>query len=141
MISRVLREKISEVWPELQFIVLSDSEWKVPHIEQVAKFLANAKTPGRPFIPKLFACEEYSISMMAEVRQLHAQQALNENWPEGERRNWPFGIVAGTKFKGEPINHWLNVCVCHEGIYILEPQTGEYWLATPANDDIFFLFM
>ena len=139
--SKTIRKNIAEIWPDLQFIVLSDPQWKVPQITDVAKFLINAKTPERQFVPNLFACEEYAVSLLAEVRQHHVQQALVEGWPEKEQRNWPLGIVFGSMFQGQPREHWLNVCVCHEGVYIIEPQTAEYWLATPANDNILFLFM
>ena len=122
-------------------MVLSDPEWKLPHLEEVIKTLSGMTTKDQVYIPQLFACEEFAFSLVAEVRQYHAKKAIKEKWPEPERRNWPLALVYGNRFYGGPDNHYLNVIDTIEGVYVIEPQNYTYWRANGDLDQVIFLNM
>lgn len=137
--SDAIREQIGVIWPDLQFLVLSDPEWWLPSAADLWSFLA--AQPDLPFVPHLYECEEQSLDTMAAQRRLHVKDYLRSTGHTKQRLNWPLGIVCGTRFAGIDVDHWQNICVTRSGVRLVERQTKRIWPPDPAQDQIYFLLM
>ncbi len=141
--SAYVRGKIAAIWPALKFVVLSDQLWFPPSKPALIDFLKESWPHVKPpYIPSVSECEEFSISLVAYQRKLHAVLVADGVIPITDRYNWPIGIVCGTRFRGRDIDHWQNICLTHDaGIMMIEPQTQEIWSPEPDQDEIYFLLM
>jgi hypothetical protein len=137
--SSQVRSELSKIWPNLRFVVLSDSEWWLPSVADVRSLLA--RLPRLDYIERLYECEEFALELVASQRRAHAADCQLGAVPAGERFNWPLGIVCGTRFRGHDMDHWQNLCLTADGIILIEPQTGQIWPPQPDMDQIYFLLM
>ena len=134
--SESIRERFFNLWPGLQFIVLTDPFWEQPTVADIRSYMNKLHKP--PYVENIFECEEFAIEFVSELRKRRAAASLGM---PGEKRNWPVGFVWGTKFSGKGINHFWNIAVVEEGIMCVERQTGEIRSASPDLDVVHFLFM
>lgn len=132
-----LREHFAGIWPDLKFIVLSDPAWAVPRMAQLQNWLQLSEAKKPPYIEHLFECEEFALKLVADQRE----QAAAELSKLGIRYNWPLGIVFGTRFGGQKMDHWKNICLTDEGLVLIEPQTNAIAMPTLATDRVDFLIM
>ena len=137
-----VRKAIKSVWPNLKYVVLSDSEWLLPDIEELRDMVKEVAIDRMSFIPPLFECEEFTMMLVTAVRARRADLATSGKLPREQWRNWPLGAVAGKLFRGVATNHWIGVCVTKQGLYLVEAQTGEDWKPVSGEDDKnYFLWM
>ena len=133
-----IRMQLNKVWPDLQFIVLSDPTYFQPTLEQISEKLNEFKKINYKYIPKLFECEEFALAFMTYCRSTRAKE-YNGSDP---KFNWPLGIVVGTKFNGEDINHWVCLCSVRDmGLLLIDSQDGAKWKPLKDKDNIYFLLM
>jgi hypothetical protein len=132
MPSQTVRRLMAQVWPELKFIILSDPQWQAPTQGEVLAALDAYAPRRRHYRQGVYECEEFAIDFMAFCRRINAQNADH---------NWPLGVVCGTRFKSEYMDHWANVCVSDDGLWLIEPQTGGVWAAKPVQDQVYFAMM
>lgn len=117
-----IQKRLKLIWPELKHIWCFDEEYDFPKIEEVRDFLdLNA-------IPKIEAespdCDDYALQLHALVKRYV---------------NWSFGECFADKVDGWSKFHNLNVCVCHDGIYLID--RGRSHEADSNNDNILFVRM
>ena len=136
-----VRKAIKAAWPKLKFMVLSDREWWLPEVENVEAMVHEVAVDRMSFIPPLFECEEFSLALVAAIRGRRADLYRAGKLQPERVRNWPLGVVCGTRFQGEDVDHWINVCVTRQGVWLIEPQTGLMWQPEKGEDEIFFLLM
>ncbi|KJS29550.1 MAG: hypothetical protein VR64_20580 [Desulfatitalea sp. BRH_c12] len=138
-----IRSELGLMWPDLQFIVLSDPAWLPTDKAQLqAELDACPRRPRGPiFIENLWACEENAIDLVLTVRKRRAEAAQRGEIPTSQWFNRPLGFVAGTRFNGRDMNHFANICRTRAGWLMIEPQTHAIWTPRSDTDDIYFLFM
>jgi hypothetical protein len=139
--SAVVRKEIKAVWSSQRFLVLSDTDWLLPEKDEVQNTIREVAVDRMPFVNRLFECEEFALMLVARVREHRAKLAMAGDLPKTQWRNWPLGCVGGTRFKGETVDHWINICLTKQGLFLIEPQTNEMWVPTESGDKIIFLFM
>ena len=133
-----IREQLNKIWPDLKFVVLSDPTYFQPTLQQLSDKLNEFKKLDYKYIKNLFECEEFALAFMTYCRSTRAKE-YNGSDP---RFNWPLGIVVGTKFNGELINHWICICLVKDlGLLLIDPQDGAKWQPSKDRDNIYFLLM
>jgi hypothetical protein len=122
-------------------MVLSDPEWACPHRAELEAAIKEMGIERLSYIRHLFECEEFATALMTTARGRRATMAETGKLPREQWRNWPLGIVCGARFRGVDEDHWINICLTREGLYLIEPQTGDMWRPIAGEDEIYFLLM
>ena len=139
--SEAVRKDIAAIWPDLQFILLSDPAWWDPDVAEVQEFLQTSGIEKLPYIEGIHECEEFSLQLVAELRRRRAEKAVAGMIPKNELLNWPFGFVFGTRFAGRDLDHWMGITHTRQGLWLIEPQTDAIWTPSRDRDQVLFLFM
>ena len=142
--AKEIRYELNNIWPNLKFIWLLDKVfWKLP-LGQLEKLLAKSRIPEMEFIPLFNDCDDFALQFMVEVRRKRYFARMKGILPE-EQRDYPvsIGFASGSQFRGISKYHAANICICQEGIYMLDatPYENRIWKADPKNDSIFFVFI
>jgi len=133
-----IREDLKYTWPDLKFVVLSDPTYFQPTLQQLSDKLNEFKNLDYEYIPKLFECEEFALAFMNHCRSTRAKEYDGSD----PKFNWPLGIVVGTKFNGELIDHWVCICSVRDNeLLLIDPQDGAKWQPSGDKDNIYFLLM
>ena len=88
------------------------------------------------FIKNIQDCDDIALQLHAEIKRIRGYQVELQKISQDEWYPWAFGEVFATKWMGRVGNHNGNICVCVEGIYLIEPQTDKIWEANPRNDEV-----
>jgi hypothetical protein len=136
-----IRKAVKETWRKRVIMVLSDPEWWLPAVASVKEEMDQVAVDRMVYVPQLFECEEFALALMYGVRRRRADLALTGKLPREEWRNFPLGRVVGKRFRGKKVDHWINICLTKEGLYLIEPQTREMWRPVESEDEIYFLDM
>jgi hypothetical protein len=139
--SAEVRKAVKTYDPKFKFMVLSDPEWCRPDAEEMQAMVREVAVDRMGFVHHLFECEEFALALVTAIRGRRADLAESGKLPREQWRNWPLGIVVGTHFRGQRVDHWINICLTREGLYLIEPQTGETWQPKPTEDKFYFLLM
>ena len=128
--SKKIRKRLERMFPELRHIWLTDPIYKpAPDMKDVLE-LWETELTKYSFKKNISECEEFALFCHAFVRQ---HQIFNFN----DKYNWAFGECMQRKEGGV---HSLNMYLTSSNIYMVEPQMGAYWQASP-EDDVFFVKM
>jgi hypothetical protein len=76
---------------------------------------------------KLQDCDNYALQLHAAVDVRH--------------QTWAFGEIVGHVYGMFPGIHAMNVCICEDGVYLIEPKTDEIRPASKEILDAFFVRM
>jgi hypothetical protein len=140
--STTVRRAVNDIWHKRRVVmVLSDPEWWLPTIEMIKEEIDQAATDRLTYVQHLFECEEFALALMFTIRRRRADLALAGRLSREQWRNLPLGRVVGNRFRGKKIDHWINICLTQEGLYLIEPQTREMWRPVEVEDEIYFLDM
>ena len=137
--SNEIRTTLRGIWPNLQFIWMPDGSYMIPKIEELMQIVYVSQISKLRFNGELMDCDEYALLLNASVKRQRIDTSANilaeENF------HWSFGEAFGDKFNRLEEPHTLCVCVAQEGIYLIEPQTYEYWVTNPKNDNVLIIKM
>jgi hypothetical protein len=141
--SKEIREKLTEAWPDLEYVWLWDTVYWTPAQETVQEALDNSNVPTMTFVPEFHDCDDFAVQFMAEVRRKRYFQWKAGKLPEESRFPITIGFCFGDTFRGISKPHAANLCICAEGVYILDATPGEkrMWKAEAENDNLIFVFM
>jgi hypothetical protein len=140
--SATVRRAITDIWRNRRVVkVLSDPEWWLPAVETIKEEIKQVAVDRLTYVQHIFECEEFALALMYEIRRRRADLALGGKLPREQWRNFPLGRVVGKRFRGEKVDHWINICLTKEGLYLIEPQTREMWRPVESEDEIYFLDM
>ena len=141
--STKIRNLINGIWRDLEYIWLWDNTYWMPRAELLPSLLENSNVPKMEFIDLFNDCDNFALQFLAESRRKRYFQWSRGNLPDEERFPISIGFGFGDEFRGQQKLHAVNVCVCPEGIHIIDTTPGEnrVWKADKANDNLLFVFM
>lgn len=88
-----------------------------------------------------WACSNYAAALAVQV-DLHVLWLLSlHKFAESAMLEWAVMEVWGTKFRGKPTSHAINmIYMSDRKLWFFEPQTdSQAWLADPEMDRIHFI--
>jgi hypothetical protein len=132
-----IREELRKIWPDLNFIVLSDSKWNSPSLQDAQSWSKRIYKPK--FIKNLFECEELALYFMITQRAIAAKEYI-----EGisSQYNCSLGVAFGNKYHGKQLDHVVNIWLIeNKGLMFMDYQTGEFWIPNSVNDNVYFVMM
>lgn len=133
--TQLFENEIKAVWPDIEYQIPSDRAYLVPDapaLKSYAAWYAKNKPPG---VDTLFECEEFSADFIITHRKWQARQAKKDP------ANWAMARCFTTKNNGEKIDHWMVIALTDQGVYMIEPQTGQMWPADRAKDHCHIIIM
>ena len=130
----VIRQRIQTIWPQCRNIWLSDSEYEYPTLDEIKKVVAIDTTDRLASHGYRFDCDDFALQLSAAVSLYRGQNVKGD-----EPGPWPFGQAMVRKHRGKIEKHNLNICVLETDIILIEPQDDNIWIASPIDDDPFFV--
>jgi len=135
-----IREKIIEVWPEIdgtRIIPWDPKYWLIPEA-QIGLLLEKSSIPDMDFIPEFNDCDNFALQFQAETRRKRYLAWKGGNLIKDERYPVAMAIAWGSMWRGISKNHVANLFVCQEGVYLADssPMEKRYWKADADNDNI-----
>jgi len=129
-----IRKMTKALWPEIGFQWLTDKKFSVPKLEQLKAFLSISELDKQEFIDHAQDCDDFALQLHAEAKRYFVQK---------EELKYPlaFGECFATRWAGFKKKHNANICVCEDGIYLIEPQTDEIRKANSKTDNILIVRM
>ena len=136
--SNDIRTALRGIWPKLQFIWLPDTIYIKPTIKEIEDLIIKSGVFKLRFNGELMDCDDYALLENAYVKRNRID--ISDNLPANESYHFAFGEAFGSMVRGLDTPHTLNICIAQEGIFLIEPQTCEYWQPT-INDNILIIKM
>ncbi|MCK9597414.1 MAG: hypothetical protein M0R06_00160 [Sphaerochaeta sp.] len=132
--SEALRKALKKIWPDLEFMLLSDPEWDSPTRKELEDFISRVQKPGR--VDHVWECEEYAFNLMVEQRREHSKVSSKDDY------NWPLGAAWVDKYRGEDLNHVVNICLTSDkGIILADHQADAIWIPDSSGDNVYSVIM
>jgi hypothetical protein len=131
--TKTIREKFHQVFPNLQFVWAPDLFYMIPGIEELMQLVIATKVAAMRSDGELIDCDDYALQANAKIKEQRIGMA-NSLSPD-ESYHWAFGEAFGDKFNRLELEHTLCICCAQQGVFIIEPQTYDYWLADSKNDN------
>ena len=132
--SNEIRTALRGIWPKIQFIWLQDRIYIKPSIKEVEGFIIASEVFKLRFNGELMDCDDYSLLLNAYVKRQRID--MGDTLSAEDNFHLAFGEAFGDEIRGIE-NHTVNICVAQEGVFLIEPQTCEYW--QPTNNDSILL--
>ena len=82
-----------------------------------------------------------ALQLHSEVKRARAIDAELGKIPRDEWYPYAFGEVLGTQFRGMDYFHAVNICICRDDVYLVEPQDDRIWRASSTTDTPYFVKM
>jgi hypothetical protein len=130
--SKDIRKRLRAVWPKLRHIWCDDGAYETLTTKTVDSLLKQSDVQERVFITNKNECEEFALFLLCDFKRFNILSRYTTH-------SWAFGVARARKHKGLEFAHKLNIFLTDDKIYLVEPQTDEYWEADPDNDDIYFV--
>lgn len=129
MTSREVRAELKKQFPSLRHSWLTDPNYQAPSFDALIRRV-EMLWPSDEYKSTVNECEEFALYLMADVRKEDFDQAAN----------WPFGLCFAKQLNGQKTFHVLNIAVCKDGVFLVDPTT-QHTRKANAGDKIFFLLM
>ena len=127
--AKQLKELVSEQFPTLGFQWVPDKEFIIPTLAEVQAVIESTHVERLKFMDAINDCDDFALQLHAAVNLHRAEQARKMEIPSDQHVPWAFGEAFGIMFQGERYQHSCNVAAVEEGVFLIEPQTDEMWLA------------
>ena len=134
--SKQIRKTITNLWP-IRDIWLVDPKYfllDIDVVDQIIKELSNKKLE---FIDNVWDCDNYSLLLNAEFKK-YQYDCLTCSGYTKVNYTWAFGQCLAKKVKGIDTNHAINIAVCKQGVYLIEPQNDDIWKVDKNKDELYF---
>ena len=122
--------RLDEIW-------LTDKKYYCPPVDQVEEAIKASKVVNKLPKDEAFDCDDFALLSNAMVRLYF----IEKEWNKKNNRWYPiaYGEAIGTKWNAWEDVHSANICICEEGIMLIEPQQNIIWKANTKNDNLFFI--
>ena len=137
--NKELREQLKTMG--VQFSWLTEKVFISPKLEEIKAILQEASVAALKFIPNIQECDDFALHLHSKIKRIRGDWAATGKILAPEAFNWAFGECFGIKFNGITKSHNVNIAVCEEGIFLLEPQTNETWQFNQNQDTILIVRM
>ena len=131
--AKQLKQEVNNQFSSVGFQWVPDKSFITPTLDEVKDLVASTKVNTLTFIDAINDCDDFALQLHAAVNLHRANAARDMLIPSDEHLPWAFGEAFGLQFMGESYQHSLNICLTTEGIYLIEPQTDEIWLASAGD--------
>jgi len=131
---KIIKKRIQKVWPKCRNVWLLDPEYEYPTLDEIKSVLANDRTDLLVSHGNRWKCNHFALMLTTMVALYRAQSVKGD-----EPSPWPFGQVLVRKHRGKKEMHSINICVLENEIILIEPQDDNIWIASPIDDDPFFI--
>lgn len=122
-----IRSMFEETWPDLKEVWCFDQNYYLPEAKEVAQAVKESRVNFEKKDGETFDCDDYALQLHAEIKR--------------KRMGWAFGEAFGSRIRGWPSYHMLNICCTVSGVLLIEPQTDQMWPPNPTADNILFVRM
>ena len=122
-----------QIWPDAR-ISCPDIKLVISSKDKITNIAKSWPYWSYDFIPELFDCDDYSLGLHFHVRAYRAQEYKAGKVKDDEVYPYAFGQIWGSEMMGVRSPHAVNVFVCNEGVYLIEPQNGNILKADPRRD-------
>lgn len=141
--SAQIREKFTDMWPDLEYIWLFDRKtWLCPPVEELQVILNNSRIPGMDWIDEFNDCDDFALQFLAEVRRKHYFAYKRGKISRENRIPKAVFLAFGNRFRNMDILHMVNPAICDDGnIHFIDstPTAKRIWKADPDNDNPMFV--
>lgn len=162
--SEKLRMMLQRLWSDLTMIWPTEPNYEIISLERLKKIVKACSVAHMVFIKGIWECDNYALRFHANVQKYQydeflkgflkeypaytamsdirlAEKIHKTGYMEGKAKKTPdaIGEVMGMQFRGEELDHDINISVTDQGIYLIEPQTDEIWKADKTEDVPFFV--
>jgi hypothetical protein len=134
--STVVSDELRTIWPSIYLPWLTDREYIAPTLQEVIDAVERCSVASLKTIDAISECEDFSEILAARIKMARIEKAQADLLKQEELFNWAFGIAFGDMFKAWREYHYLNIFRSEEGLYLLEPQTHEFWKPNAAEDNV-----
>ena len=134
--SEKLRRILQNHWPELQMIWLTDPKYELISVAKLDEIIKVCSVAHFKHTGYAWDCDNYALQSHATVQRYQYDEIKRGRAGE---ISWAYGECMGIQFIHLPEDHDLNICVTETGIYLIEPQTDEKWIADKKEDIPFFV--
>ena len=107
----------------------------MPELREVIK---ECSVKGMKFLSDVWDCDNSALRLHSNV-QKYQYDLLQLTTMIKKHYSWAFGEAMGIKFRGEKVNHAVNICVTDKGIFLIEPQSNQIWKAKRNLDVVYFV--
>lgn len=132
-----IRTEISNLWPRSDLFMADAYYWK-PRLSHLHQAMADDLTDREKYREQSNDCDDFALHTHSRIKA----RVKNLIFKRGDGSYYgctiPFGEVWGMKFRGREMHHAINICVCREGVMLIEPQTDEIWVASGIEDSIYY---
>jgi hypothetical protein len=119
---REIQIALQSIWPDLNQIWCFDKEYVAVTSHEVTTFLNDG---GWFPISEIEAtnpdCDDFAVQQFAKVKR---------------HFNWPFGEVFASKIHGWSVLHSLNICICQDGVILIDPKPHMIWQPDITKDNV-----
>ena len=119
-----IQAMLNDVWPNLQQIWCFDQEYICPTKEEVENFITENGINIDDIQVANPDCDDFALQFHAKIKAVV---------------NWSFGEAFGNKIQGWSVLHNLNICLCQEGVILIDPKTKIVWKADTNRDNILWV--
>ena len=134
--SKGLRAELKNKFPTISFMWVPDYNLWKPTLAEMKAAIKLSEVDRARFLDDINDCDDFALQLNADIKRMRAFDGEAGKIPKDQWYPWAFGEVFGTKFNGWPLGHSANICLCQEGIFLIEPQNDQIWLADGPPDDL-----
>ena len=137
--SKEIRSTSNKIW-DIKNIWLFDPNYFLLDIDVVSKIIKVLSNKKLKFINNAWDCDNYSLLLNAEFKK-YQYDIISCSRKDKVNYTWAFGQCLGRKFQGINMNHAINIAVCKQGVFLIDPQNDDIWRASKSKDDLYFIMM
>lgn len=120
-----IQSKLKNIWPHLDQIWCFDQEYIEISIQGVEDFLNDGGWFSLSEITSPDVdCDDFALQQHAKVKR---------------HFNWPFGESFANKVRGWSSLHSLNICVCKDGVILVDSKQRTIWQPINMQDNILWV--
>lgn len=125
--------RLRTIWPKVK-VSSPDRSLIVLPLAEMEKDIRKFPYWMYKWIAELFDCDDYALCLHAHMRVQRLKKYISGGVASGQVFPSAFGQAWGAKMMGVESPHAINVMICIEGIFVIEPQSGNIMKADPERD-------
>ena len=118
--------QLKGIWPGLKEIWCFDNEYGIMTFSDLKGWISTRWLDISSIKANNPDCDDYALQQHAIVKR---------------EMNLAFGEAFGTKFEGVNVYHSLNIAVCDEGPFLIDPKKRKIWKPSATMDNILWVRM
>ena len=125
--------RLKTVWPNIK-VTSPDKSVIVLPLAEMTKDIKSFPYWLYKWISELYDCDDFALCLHAHMRIQRFKKHIANLIPDSQKYPSAFGQIWGSEMMSVKSPHAVNVMICTEGIYVIEPQNGRIEKADPVRD-------